>query len=50
MTMAVNTPSTHIFISKMNPCLEKWLIPDLGQGKHKMSFMVLESKETFEDW
>lgn len=42
-----------ILVSKMNQCLEKWLIPDLGQGKYKVSlehFVVLESKELLEDY
>jgi hypothetical protein len=32
--------------------MEKWLIPGLGQGKHKVSLehlMVLESQELLED-
>lgn len=52
MTIAINTTSTQTLIFKMNQCLEKWLIPDLGQGKYKVSlrhFMVLESKELLED-
>lgn len=52
MTIAASTPSTQILVSKMNQCLEKWLISVLEQGKYKVSvgrFMVLQNKELLED-